>query len=178
MDTSTLEELLSGLDSLLYFDEETGQPKVYHASFPDFVFNRSRSQELHMDPAHLHRDLACLIVKTLSFSPLPNCTCRIRSSKLPTDLHVLDPRLWIESFRYHSEHGAMSDDMVASTIDDINWPQFSERLDLSNTGYYGVFTGLCFLASIFIELQRYYDHLVSFLLTFALIDTLTDVMII
>ena len=76
VDTSTLEELLSGLESLLYFDEETGQPKVYHSSFPDFIFNQSRSQELHMDPAHLHCDLACLIVKTLSFSPLPNCMCR------------------------------------------------------------------------------------------------------
>ena len=75
MDTASLEELLSGLESLVYFDKETGQPKVYHASLPDFVFNQSRSQELHMDPANLHCELACLIVKTLSLETPPNRMC-------------------------------------------------------------------------------------------------------
>ena len=69
----------------------------------------------------------------------------------------------------------MADDKVASAIDDINWPQFSERLDLSNSKWCGAFSGLDFLASIFLEFQRFYDHSVSFLLTFRLIAILTNV---
>jgi len=78
MDVSTLEELLSGLESLLYFDEETGQPKIYHASFPDFIFNQSRSQEFFMDSGYLHSELACVIVKTLNSRPPPTRTSSVR----------------------------------------------------------------------------------------------------
>ena len=56
----------------------------------------------------------------------------------------------------------MAEDMVASTIDDINWPQLSERLDLSHCCWFGAFNGLRFLASVFLELERFYDYFVSF----------------
>ena len=69
----------------------------------------------------------------------------------------------------------MADDMVASAVDDVNWPQFSERLDLCDPRWRDAFGGLYFLALIFLELQRFYDHFVSFLLTFRLIAILTDV---
>jgi len=65
--------------------------------------------------------------------------------------------------------------MVANAINDINWPQFSEGLDLLDfTQRSGVFTTLDFLASVFLELQRFYDHFVSLLQTFALFGILTD----
>ena len=86
-DVFALQELLSGLESLIYFDKKTGQPKIYHASFPDFIFNRSRSQEFFMDPGHLHLDLACIIIKTLSLENPPDRKCggQVRS-QLPPDL--------------------------------------------------------------------------------------------
>ena len=72
---SDLEELLSGLGSILYFDKITGQPKIYHASFADFIFNRGRSQEFCIDGARLHLEIACAIVNSLVSDHPPNSTC-------------------------------------------------------------------------------------------------------
>jgi len=59
------------------------------------------------------------------------------------------------------EHASITDEMLARAIDDINWLDFSERLNLSDFEWCGLFSGLNFLASIFVELQKFYDDFVS-----------------
>jgi len=72
----------------------------------------------------------------------------------------------------------MADDRIARAIDDINWPQFSDRLKVFDFRVHRILTGLDLLASIFFELQRFYDHFVGLLMIFTLIGILIDVMLV
>ena len=64
MDRSSVEELISGLGSLVYFTANAnGHPRIHHASFPDFISNRERSAEYFMDSGGLHEELACKIIE-------------------------------------------------------------------------------------------------------------------
>jgi len=68
-----LQDLLTGLGSLIYFDEVTGEPKAYHASLADFLFNRERSDEFFVSPDLLHLDIACTIIGLLNREDVWDC---------------------------------------------------------------------------------------------------------
>ena len=68
---SDVDQMMKDLGPLFYMDDKTGQPRNYHTSLPDCLFNAERSAEFAMNPNHLHERITCAIVGTLNtFRPL------------------------------------------------------------------------------------------------------------
>lgn len=59
LDEGDVQLLLCDLGSILYFDDFPDNIKFHHASIQDFLLDRSRSGQFHIDPSVYHSILAC-----------------------------------------------------------------------------------------------------------------------
>ncbi|KAF4612686.1 hypothetical protein D9613_011778 [Agrocybe pediades] len=60
LDQVQIKKYISRLHSVLHVQQgDTGHVSVLHASFPDFMFDKSRSLRFHCDPGEFHASLSC-----------------------------------------------------------------------------------------------------------------------
>ena len=160
-DRQSLEHLFSGLGSLIYFDEETGQPQPYHASFADFLLNLHRSHEFFVDTGVLHLELACMIVKLFNRDDSGRMSLHLPVvAKLTARTDYMMSCLLKENFAYHLDRTPF--DRATDISDAFNVITWSSRIFQISTSLMGISLDvLKFLASIYSAFELFLRYFVS-----------------
>ena len=121
---------LSYLKSVFWFSDKTEPVTIFHASFPDFLFDVDRSGEYHLDPLHCHKLIAELCLKLIAVSLTRADVCKLGSRQISTSsLEQSRVKKYIpEALQYASTYW-ISHVLESSCLDSLSEPllQFIDR---------------------------------------------------